>query len=232
MYLNNVLPIICPVAYWIYTSDIVLANMQPLPWKTRVWHQWKSLKNIPFRRKWFIGYDLDGNSYWELIDHNNPFRLRRKVEMKNKHAHIGDFKPLPQWMQWLRHTRANAPTMEELLADQRRQARIRLLAQEAEQRWASVPLKSNDSAKGSDPRMSSAWMGTPSVKAPQPEPVPQPFVADPLAARMMEAQRKIQEDDKKKSKKLEDDQEKKDPWAAADAKTQDEPSAASFAPKR
>lgn len=45
----------------------------------------------------------------------------------------------PQWHQWLKHTRYEAPTIEEQQADLARQGQLKYLAQVADERWASKP---------------------------------------------------------------------------------------------
>lgn len=42
----------------------------------------------------------------------------------------------PQWHQWLRRARPTAPTIQELVNDQLRQERIKILAQQADNKWA------------------------------------------------------------------------------------------------
>lgn len=44
-----------------------------------------------------------------------------------------------QWMQWLRHTRFDPPSLVEQQADQIRQERMKILAAVADERWASKP---------------------------------------------------------------------------------------------
>ena len=46
---------------------------------------------------------------------------------------------LASWMQWLRHTRHEAPTINEQQLDEIRQAKMKLLAAQADARWASKP---------------------------------------------------------------------------------------------
>jgi NADH dehydrogenase [ubiquinone] 1 alpha subcomplex assembly factor 2 len=45
----------------------------------------------------------------------------------------------PSWHQWLRHTRAAPPTVDEQKSDRLRQERIKVLAAQADARWASRP---------------------------------------------------------------------------------------------
>lgn len=139
-----------------------------IPWKKQLWHKWKTLRRIPFRKSWFIGYDLEGNSYWELVDHNNPHRLRRKVSLDRPYFHFSDFKPHPMWMQWLQFTRPMAPTLADLINDAKRQYRLKLLTKQAEEKWKSVPLKPSMGGN-SDPRLDTAWGGQPIQHAAHPE---------------------------------------------------------------
>ena len=46
---------------------------------------------------------------------------------------------LASWIQWLRHTRHEAPTINEQQFDEIRQAQVKLLAAQADARWASKP---------------------------------------------------------------------------------------------
>lgn len=115
--------------------------MDPLAHKytyfQRLWHRWQARRDIPFRRKFFVGYDLSGNTYWEFTIDGNRNNLRRKLEPYIKlpfevdHYHTVP----PQWHQWLRRTRPNAPTIQELINDQLRQERIKILAKQADQKW-------------------------------------------------------------------------------------------------
>lgn len=139
-----------------------------ISWKKQLWHKWKTLRRIPFRKSWFIGYDLEGNSYWEMVDHNNPHRLRRKVSLDRPYFHFSDYKPHPMWMQWLQFTRPTAPTLVDLINDAKRQYRLKLLTKQAEDKWRSVPLKPSMGGN-SDPRLDTAWGGQPVQSAAHPE---------------------------------------------------------------
>lgn len=134
--------------------------MLGIPRKTQFWHKWKALRRVPFRKSWFVGYDLEGNSYWEMIDHNNPHRLRRKVSLDRPYFHFSDFKPHPMWMQWLQFTRPTAPSLIDLVNDAKRLNRMKLLALQAEEKWKSVPLKSSTTPVHEDPRIGTAWGGS------------------------------------------------------------------------
>ncbi len=63
----------------------------------------------------------------------------RRIAKYHRSTHYGDVNVSPGWMQWLRHTRFEPPTLEEQQQELQRQARIKLLAARADERWASKP---------------------------------------------------------------------------------------------
>ena len=81
--------------------------------------------------------DLAGNTFWELHLHDSLSRPRRIAQPGHKRLHHSDMKISPQWHQWLRHTRDDAPTVQEQLSDVQRLANIKRLARIADERWAS-----------------------------------------------------------------------------------------------
>ncbi|CAZ81568.1 unnamed protein product [Tuber melanosporum] len=103
---------------------------------TRIYYAWKSLK-LPWRRKIFVGMDLEGNSFWE-IPISVHGRVRRIVAYRDPKRDLVDYKLPPQWTQWLRHNRV-APTIAELHGDVARQAQLKQLAAAADARWNSKP---------------------------------------------------------------------------------------------
>ncbi|KAK7179971.1 hypothetical protein DPSP01_009860 [Paraphaeosphaeria sporulosa] len=103
----------------------------------RLWWSWKMLP-LPWRRRTLAGFDLEGNTYWEWKIAKHARRTRRIVEYPGG-AYNSDVHVPPQWAQWLRQTRAEAPTMEEQQAEAMRQERIKLLAAQADARWAAKP---------------------------------------------------------------------------------------------
>ncbi|CAK7900878.1 hypothetical protein CAAN3_05S03422 [[Candida] anglica] len=115
--------------------------MDPLKGKythfQRLVHRFQARRDIPFRRQFFMGYDLYGNTYWEFTIDGNMQRLRRKLEPYGEQLFKADyFRTVPpQWFQWLRRTRIDPPTLEELINDQVRQQKIKVLAQQADQKW-------------------------------------------------------------------------------------------------
>ncbi|KAF2243938.1 hypothetical protein BU26DRAFT_554706 [Trematosphaeria pertusa] len=103
----------------------------------RLWYSWKMMQ-LPWRRRWLVGFDLEGNTYWEFKDALHSHRNRRIVKY-GRRTHYGDVAVPPPWMQWLRHTRFEPPTVAEQRSDVFRQQRIKMLAQEADARWAAKP---------------------------------------------------------------------------------------------
>lgn len=128
--------------------DILKGKVSPL---RQAYLRWRSLRNVPLRKKYFVGYDLDGNTFWEMYDYNNPYRPRRMVEYHDKKANLVDVKLPPQWIQWLKHTRPHTPTLEELIADVRRQESLKELVRAADQRWREIPLKSATKEEAKSP---------------------------------------------------------------------------------
>ncbi|RHZ76451.1 hypothetical protein Glove_197g79 [Diversispora epigaea] len=86
---------------------------------------WKQAR-LPWRSRVFVGTDLSGNEYYESVTALNG-RTRRIVEMKEKKL-LSDYEEdaLPvQWQSWLRHTRYDPPTIDEIkLANKRRETII------------------------------------------------------------------------------------------------------------
>ncbi|CAK7199053.1 hypothetical protein SEUCBS139899_001721 [Sporothrix eucalyptigena] len=116
-------------------------------WNT--WYHWKALR-LPWRKQFLAGRDLDGNTYWEFNDlrHNQSaamanarpgegIRMRRIVKYP-RGTHPGAVMVSPQWHQWLRHVRQDAPTLEEQQREVVRQEQMRVLAARADARWANA----------------------------------------------------------------------------------------------
>lgn len=108
------------------------------PWQ-RLKHIWKARRDVPFRKKFFVGYDLHGNTYWEFTPDGNQNRLRRILHPYKRQFFEADYYPTipPQWLQWLRRTRPHSPTLEELVNDQLRQQKMYVLSQYAEEKWSN-----------------------------------------------------------------------------------------------
>lgn len=109
----------------------------------RLWHTWMARRDIPFRKKFFVGYDLHGNTYWEFSVDGNMQRLRRKMEPYKQQLFKADYFSTipPQWLQWLRRTRFDPPTLEDLINDQVRQQKIKILAQHADEKWRMEKMR-------------------------------------------------------------------------------------------
>jgi NADH dehydrogenase [ubiquinone] 1 alpha subcomplex assembly factor 2 len=60
--------------------------------------------------------------------------MRRIVQYPGR-SHPSDVKVSPQWLQWLRHTRTDAPSIAEQSQDVVRQANLKILAAQADKRW-------------------------------------------------------------------------------------------------
>ncbi|KAI5964105.1 uncharacterized protein KGF55_002047 [Candida pseudojiufengensis] len=120
--------------------EIIKQKHSPLK---RLLHKWQSKRNIPFRRKFFVGYDLHGNTYWEFTIDGNLSRLRRKLEPYAPQVFKVDyFKTIPpQWLQWLRRTRNEPPSLNELVGDQIRQRNLKILGKRADEKWKNEKLR-------------------------------------------------------------------------------------------
>lgn len=102
----------------------------------QMWLKWKMLK-LPWRKQFLAGQDLVGNTYWEFRGANDPSRMRRIVKGPHN-IHHGDMQSRisPLWHQWLRHTRFDAPSLQEQQTDVARQVQLKHNAMLADQRWA------------------------------------------------------------------------------------------------
>ncbi|KAF0322871.1 NADH-ubiquinone oxidoreductase assembly factor N7BML [Colletotrichum asianum] len=103
------------------------------------WYKWKSLR-LPWRKRFLIGRDLQGYTYWEFREQrgDGPGRFRRIVHYPRS-TYLSDVKVSPLWHQWLRHTREHPPSLEEQSREVVRQERMKLLAAQADARWEAKP---------------------------------------------------------------------------------------------
>lgn len=99
------------------------------------WRAYQRLR-LPWRRKFFVGEDLEGNTYWEFKDQIAAGRMRR-IRKQTRGAHVADVSVSPQWHQWLRHTRDEPPSMREQQYDVQRQVQLKHNAALADARWAA-----------------------------------------------------------------------------------------------
>lgn len=105
--------------------------------------------------KYIVGHDLAGNSYLELPSlsgSTDPRHTRRSIQWAEKRE-LGDYdqRSIPvQWVMWLRHTRRQAPTIEELVQDRQRieltqanAARLALEYQQSKEREQQLRAQQN-----------------------------------------------------------------------------------------
>ncbi|GAP89712.1 putative DEHA2G08052p-like protein [Rosellinia necatrix] len=107
----------------------------------KAWYLWKSLR-LPWRKRFLVGQDPQGNTYYELRqprgDAPSTAPHRRLVHYPRSTPY-SEVRVPPAWHQWLRHQRESPPSMQEQVAELRRQARIKVLAAEADARWEAKP---------------------------------------------------------------------------------------------
>ncbi|KAG6121375.1 hypothetical protein E4U14_002011 [Claviceps sp. LM454 group G7] len=104
---------------------------------TRAYYRWKTLR-LPWRKRFFIGYDLQGNTYWEFKLTSADTRMRRIVNYPSK-TYNSQVKVSPLWHQWLRYARNTPPSLDEQHGDILRKERMKVLAAEADARWEAKP---------------------------------------------------------------------------------------------
>jgi NADH dehydrogenase [ubiquinone] 1 alpha subcomplex assembly factor 2 len=104
----------------------------------QAWYAWKALR-LPWRKRFLIGHDLHGNTFWEFRLTNDPNERWRRIVKYPRSTHYSHVKVSPQWHQWLRHTRSDPPALDEQQGDLVRQARMKRLAAEADARWEAKP---------------------------------------------------------------------------------------------
>lgn len=101
--------------------------------------RWQTLR-LPWRKTFFRGFDLDGNKYFESYNPLNPAKYRRTVKYVHD-GHYTDNNVTPQWMAWLRHTKKDAPTLDELYQEVARIHQTQHNALLVQQRWEEEKLK-------------------------------------------------------------------------------------------
>ncbi|KAL2074259.1 hypothetical protein VTL71DRAFT_8037 [Oculimacula yallundae] len=106
---------------------------------TKLWFRWKALK-LPWRKRVLKGLDLQGNTFWEFADALSADKRRmRRIVQYPPSTHYSEIKISPQWHQWLRHTRQEPPSLVEQSQDLVRQRNLKVLAAQADARWAAKP---------------------------------------------------------------------------------------------
>ncbi|GAA5803410.1 hypothetical protein EDC94DRAFT_629878 [Helicostylum pulchrum] len=103
------------------------------------------ITRFPWKKHALIGYDLKGNQYWDCP---NPLggRMKRWVQMYDKKENddltVFSQDKLPvQWVSWLRHTRTAAPTINDLIQEERRREMVQGRAKALDQQWAKRKLE-------------------------------------------------------------------------------------------
>lgn len=114
-------------------SDKLKAFYERVPVWKQLYFKWKALPNVPFRKKFFVGYDLEANTYWEFyIDGKKPnIRPRRLMEpYKPEPLLLNYFDRIPiQWVQWLKFSRKNPPSIFDILQDEERVRKLQIMSQ-------------------------------------------------------------------------------------------------------
>ncbi|KAK6530797.1 hypothetical protein TWF281_007634 [Arthrobotrys megalospora] len=116
-------------------SRYILPTTKPFK---HLWLRWKAIR-FPWRRRYFIGMDLEGNTFWEFRDRLVAYRPRRIMDFRggvHSLANYSEFKVDPQWHQWLRATRVEPPSIQELEDEVTRRAIMVERARLADERWA------------------------------------------------------------------------------------------------
>jgi len=67
--------------------------------------------------------------------------MRRIVQQHHHRLHTSDVDVSPQWHQWLRHVRADPPSLEEQARDVVRLRDLKVLAARADERWDMKRMK-------------------------------------------------------------------------------------------
>lgn len=100
-------------------------------------------------------------------DPSDPATRWRRIVQYPRDTHYGEVKVPPQWHQWLRHTRDAPPSIPEQHAEVRRQQQMRLLAAEADARWAAKPslLEHDGGAAATAPGQVGAGQPAPALES-------------------------------------------------------------------
>lgn len=112
-------------------SDKIKAFYNKVPVWKQIYYKWRSLKGVPFRKKYFVGYDLDANTYWEFYLERQQARPRRIVEPYEPQKLLFNyFDKVPiQWAQWLKYARRTPPSIFDIIADEERIKKLQVLSQ-------------------------------------------------------------------------------------------------------
>ncbi|ODV95778.1 hypothetical protein PACTADRAFT_2089 [Pachysolen tannophilus NRRL Y-2460] len=108
-----------------------------IPFRKQLYYKWKSLRDIPFRKRFFIGYDLNGNTYWEFKLESRSGRLRRILEPYKRKEFMVDYYDTvpPPWQQWLRFNRSHSPSLQELIQEEKRIKQLKEKSSAIDSTW-------------------------------------------------------------------------------------------------
>lgn len=85
------------------------------------------------------GRDLANNHYYEFRSALSERPRRIVYYARRSVTHHSDAPLTPAWLQWLRHARPDAPSMDEQAREVARQGNLKQLAAAADARWAAKP---------------------------------------------------------------------------------------------
>ncbi|KAK8872617.1 hypothetical protein PGQ11_003131 [Apiospora arundinis] len=171
------------------------------------------------------GSDLSGNTYWVFrLTGNTPppspsdtpayqssaddTRWRRIVKYPRS-THYSDVQVPPQWHQWLRYQRHDPPSLQEQQENVLRRQRMKVLAAEADARWAAKPSFLDQPAGQPAPNAAAATQAQDALTSSSAN------AADATTTQGEEVKEPTKgEEEKTKKKTLE---EKEDPWKKATA---------------
>lgn len=104
---------------------------------SNAWYRWKAMR-FPWRKRFLVGVDLKGYTYWEFRVSKDSERLRRIVQYPRS-VPLSEVQVTAQWHQWLKYMRQDPPTLEEQAQEVGRQERMKILAAQADARWEAKP---------------------------------------------------------------------------------------------
>ncbi|KAF9961408.1 hypothetical protein BGZ65_010765 [Modicella reniformis] len=126
--------------------------MSTLSWTRKLTLSLKAI--VPGGGRRLAGKDRDGNLFFEKPDPNGGRYPRRTVELADpqlSEANYDDANITVQWQAWLRNTRRNPPTPDEIQRDEARKqltvARAKILDQAWQDRKAELVLEQDQSHK-------------------------------------------------------------------------------------
>ncbi|ORX98837.1 hypothetical protein K493DRAFT_313463 [Basidiobolus meristosporus CBS 931.73] len=112
--------------------------------------RWKTIR-FPWRRRILVGVDQYGNQYYETTkpDPEKGY-CRRKVEPIAEDVLSYNTSKIPvQWHSWLRYTRVDPPTVEEILLAEKKIAQTVQRAHILDQKWQQRKLQIEQEAQKS-----------------------------------------------------------------------------------